>query len=273
MTIEVGMESIIEPRVLHHRTKERIKEFGEVFTPDSYVDDMLQLLARDRNFSWDDENLAFFEPCCGHGNIVISIFSKRLKAIFDKSLAKYSKDHAAYYSVANSINTLWAIDIDAQNIDECRARVFIKSLEFLKEKLNLTNNKELLNRDKDYMAHLLCAISWHIHENEMLSAMENNKKLCELSARKTRTSAEWLSENKHRPINFHLSWVEYFEQESVKPSLPSLYKRAMKFIEDINGNRCKENVFEFASILSVNNIKLAQKQNDRISSGELWNRI
>ncbi|HHF7346944.1 TPA: hypothetical protein ACPSKE_000100 [Legionella feeleii] len=267
------MESIIEPHVLHHRTKERIKEFGEVFTPDSYVDDMLHLLARDPNFSWDDESLAFFEPCCGHGNIVISIFSKRLKAIFDKSLAKYSKDQAAYYSVANSINTLWAIDIDAQNIAECRSRVFIKSLEFLKEKLNLTNNKELLNRDKDYMAHLLCAISWHIHENEMLSAMENNKKSCELSARKTRTSAEWLSENKHRPINFHLSWVAYFEQESVKLSLPSLYKRAMKFIEDINGNRCKENIFEFASILSVNNIKLAQKQNDFISSGDLWNRI
>lgn len=267
------MEGIIEINELHHRSKERIKDLGEVFTPDNYADDMLQLLAQDRGFSWDDEKIAFFEPCCGHGNIVISIFSKRLEAIFNKSLASHPKGHAAYYSVANSINTLWAIDIDSQNIAECRARVFIKSIEFLKAKLNLPNNKDLLNRDKDYMAHLLCAISWHIHENEMLSAMTSSKKLSEFNARKTRTGAEWLSENKHCPINFHLSWIEYYKKQWLKQSLPRLYKHAVKFIEDISSNRCKEHSFEFASTLTVKNINLTQKYNEKMSPGELWNRI
>lgn len=263
------MEGVIEINELHHRSKERIKELGEVFTPDNYANDMLQLLTQDRDFSWDNERIVFFEPCCGHGNIVISIFSKRLEAIFNKSLVSHPKEHAAYYSVANSINTLWAIDIDPQNIVECRARVFNKSLEFLKDKLNISNNKDLLNRDKVYMAHLLCAIHWHIHENEMLSAMTSCKKFSELNVRKTRTGFEWLSENKHCPINFNLSWIEYFKKKELKHSVPILFKRAIQVAEDTSRSRYKKNYFDFASILSVKNISLTQKQSDNMSLGDL----
>ncbi|STX28450.1 Uncharacterised protein [Legionella beliardensis] len=243
------MESIIQLDNIYYRSKKRIKELGEVFTPDSYTEAMLSLLAHDKNFSWANENTVFFEPCCGHGNIVLVIFSKRLEAFFYNS-KRYSKNYSAFYAVANAINTLWAIDIDSQNIADCRSRLFRKSLDFLKNKLKISDYEKLINRDKNFFAHLLCSIYWHIHENEMLSAVEKNKKHSKLNAQKTKASAGWLNKNKIRPLNFQLTWTAYFVQQIAKNSTPILFKKAMKFIEDINSNYgTKNKAFDFAKNL------------------------
>lgn len=42
------MKNLVKIEELSHRSKERIKNLGEVFTPESYVEDMLSLLAKDK---------------------------------------------------------------------------------------------------------------------------------------------------------------------------------------------------------------------------------
>ena len=64
----------------NHRSRERIKDMGEVFTPDQYVQQMLALF---NDKLWADENAIFFEPSCGHGNIVLPILEKRI-SIFSR---------------------------------------------------------------------------------------------------------------------------------------------------------------------------------------------
>ncbi len=64
-----------------YRSKERIKDFGEVFTPESCVNQMLDLIGDQKNELWSDEDISFFEPSCGHGNIVIP--RVRLKVMQD----------------------------------------------------------------------------------------------------------------------------------------------------------------------------------------------
>ena len=109
----------------HHRSKKRIRELGEVFTPDKYVHEMLDMLD---SAVWSDTNTVFFEPTCGHGNFVISIIERRLKAFLEKGK---KEKKPKLYALANTLNNLWAIDVDAQNIELCRKRVWELAVNFL----------------------------------------------------------------------------------------------------------------------------------------------
>jgi len=58
--------------------KEKVDEFGEVFTPDHLVDDMLNMITQDQ---WEDPNQTFFEPSCGDGNFVVAMIKRRVESV------------------------------------------------------------------------------------------------------------------------------------------------------------------------------------------------
>ena len=60
--------------IAHHRSRSRIRNLGEVFTPEKYVYQMLDMLDKS---VWSSDNVIFFEPTCGHGNFVVAIVQKR----------------------------------------------------------------------------------------------------------------------------------------------------------------------------------------------------
>ena len=64
-----------------HRSRDRIRSLGEVFTPEKYVFQMLDMLDR---YVWSDIDTVFFEPTCGHGNFVVAIAQRRLKKAVQK---------------------------------------------------------------------------------------------------------------------------------------------------------------------------------------------
>jgi len=256
------MSNVIDSENLFHRSKTRIKNLGEVFTPKHYVDDMLALLSKGNPHIWDDEGIAFFEPTCGHGNIVISIYKKRLEAIYKKAVANGDRD-PAYRAVANAINTLWAIDIDSKNISQCRARILITTVEFLREKIGFKSKFCIIEKRADFIAHLLCAIKWHIFESEALSALSDNHS-AKASAQKTKAGDKWFSQNGHRPINFELGWTNYFENCKKEQSIPLLFKRAHRFVMNVLSAKSNDlNDFDFAKYLLdiKSNTKIASRKN------------
>lgn len=256
------MRNIVELKLLAHRSRERIRDLGEVFTPESYVEDMLDLLAKDKRDIWSDENISFFEPCCGHGNIVISIYQRRLEGFYKKALTQGTRE-AAFYAVANALNTLWAIDIDSKNTENCRSRVLFTTLEFLKEKINKKDTFSLLESDKDFFAHIFCAIKWHIEENETLSALSSPHKAQD-SAKLTKAGSKWLAQNGHNELDFELTWVAFFEDCDSVGSIPLEYEKSMRFLEGIlNGNSKNINDFDFA--VSVIGINSGSKENRKIN--------
>ena len=98
------MSNIVDLEKLFHRSKDRIRDLGEVFTPDSYVEEMLDLLAKDKRGMWSDEEISFFEPCSGHGNIVLPIYKRRLEGIYKKAT---SQDLSNFkLSTQNTFSTL-----------------------------------------------------------------------------------------------------------------------------------------------------------------------
>lgn len=87
------------------KSKDRVKNQGEVFTNSREVNAMLDLL------SPITIEMTFLEPSCGNGNFVVEI----LKRKFD--LCKKKSDYIA------ALESVVAIDIMADNIEECKKRV------------------------------------------------------------------------------------------------------------------------------------------------------
>ncbi len=231
----------------HHRSRKRIRDLGEVFTPEKYAQEMLDMLDKS---VWGNVNTVFFEPTCGHGNFVIAIIQRQLKAFFKKaSKSKVRKSH--FYSVANTLNNLWAIDVDRKNIDFCRSRVWSIVFNFLldNEKRGLRTSI-FIDKNKDFLAHILSCIKYQIHENEALSCLEDDPIKAKEASNKTNVSRKWFKKNKHRPIDFKLSWCEYFKNLKKSKPIPIEYKRSMKFIDsfekNIKNNRFKD--FNFAKV-------------------------
>jgi hypothetical protein len=238
----------ISSELLLHRSKHRIKKLGEVFTPEMCVEGMLSLLSKGRKNFWSDEDIIFFEPCCGHGNIVIQIVERRLSAIYSKAIKNKIKN-PAHYTVASVINTLWAIDIDKKNIKQCRARVLAAVLDFLRDKLNLINYKSVICQDKNFVAHILCAIDFQIHQNETLSAISEQKSSCK-NACKTLEGSRWYKNGNYRQLSLHKSWAKYFRDNNSNKIALIEYKKAINCLNKIISSKCKANqYFDFTDEL------------------------
>lgn len=112
------------------KSKRRVRDFGEVLTGRDIVDKMLDTLPQGYlTYGKEGFEKKVFEPTCGTGNFLVAILEKRLKAI------KNSQQHI-YYKTINayiSLGSLYGIDIQYDNVLECRARLKTLLLEYLNE--------------------------------------------------------------------------------------------------------------------------------------------
>ncbi len=121
------------------RSRRRIAKLGEVWTPPKVVNELLDLI--EPKSVWADENYIFFEPTCGHGNFVIEVVRRRLKAFLKRAKKEKTKS-PCFYSVANTLHNLRAVEISEKNATECRERVFKTVKSFLKEHCKLAPEKQ-----------------------------------------------------------------------------------------------------------------------------------
>lgn len=233
----------------HHRSRQRVRDLGEVFTPDKYVQQMLDMLDKS---VWADTNKVFFEPTCGHGNFVIAIIHRQLNAFLKKAKrAKLKKPH--FYAVSNTLNNLWAIDIDSKNIIFCRNRVWEIILKFLMDnEYRKSSISVFLSNNANFLAHILCCLNRQIHENELLSCLAKNKEEAKKSANQTNTSKKWLEKNKHNPINFDLPWSAHFLSLKKQNIVPIEYTKQVKFLLSISSKKPKGKELASFSLANIN---------------------
>lgn len=107
------------------KDKSRVKEHGEVFTPDSIVNDMLNLvdeaLGKDgvtiNETPEDYISKTYLEPACGNGNFLIRILDRKLDAV--RKLPKEQQDIA----LLKAVSTIYGIDIQSDNVRESKQRM------------------------------------------------------------------------------------------------------------------------------------------------------
>lgn len=93
------------------KTKERVKKYGEVYTPIWVVNEMLDELEKNGD-AFLDVSKTFLEPSCGNGNFVVEIYRRKL------NLAKNDREKAE-----KVLRSLWCIELLPDNMAECRQRV------------------------------------------------------------------------------------------------------------------------------------------------------
>lgn len=109
------------------KSKKRVADHGEVFTPPWLVDAMLDLV-KDEAERIDSR---FLEPACGSGNFLVRVLQRKLAAVqvkFGKS--DFEKRH---YALLGLMCT-YGIELLEDNIAECRANM----LEVLSDYLNVS---------------------------------------------------------------------------------------------------------------------------------------
>ena len=114
------------------KSKQRVADHGEVFTPAWMVEAMLDLV-KDESERIDSR---FLEPACGSGNFLVQILLRKLAAVE----YKYGKSdfERRHYSLL-ALMCVYGIEILSDNIAECRANL----LEIVGKYLNLSESDEL----------------------------------------------------------------------------------------------------------------------------------
>jgi type I restriction-modification system DNA methylase subunit len=93
------------------KTTERVKQTGEVFTPDWLVEEMLDKLPEEL---FTDHSKTFIDPACGDGNFLIQVLDRKIK--------KGS-------SAIEALSTTYGVDIMQDNVNDCRKRLFLRAVE------------------------------------------------------------------------------------------------------------------------------------------------
>ena len=113
------------------KSKQRVADHGEVFTPAWMIEAMLDLVKGET----ERIDSRFLEPACGSGNFLVRILQRKLAAVelkFGKS--DFEKRHYALLALM----CLYGIELLPDNITECRANM----LEILADYLNLNESDD-----------------------------------------------------------------------------------------------------------------------------------
>ena len=114
------------------KSRKRVADHGEVFTPAWMVDAMLDLV-KDESERIDSR---FLEPACGSGNFIVKVLRRKLAAVESKfGKSDFEKQHYALLALM----FIYGIELLADNIAECRANM----LDILAEYLNIDESDDL----------------------------------------------------------------------------------------------------------------------------------
>jgi hypothetical protein len=114
------------------KSKQRVADHGEVFTPAWIAEAMLDLV-KDETERIDSR---FLEPACGSGNFLVPVLQRKLAAVELKyGKSDFERQHYALFALM----CIYGIELLADNIAECRANL----IEILADYLKLHDSDEL----------------------------------------------------------------------------------------------------------------------------------
>jgi len=114
------------------KSKQRVADHGEVFTPPWMVEAMLDLVKEEA----ERIDSRFLEPACGSGKFLVQVLRRKLTAV-ERKFGKSDFERRHYALLA--LMCIYGIELLADNIAECRANL----LEVLAEYLNLHESDDL----------------------------------------------------------------------------------------------------------------------------------
>lgn len=99
------------------KSKQRVRDKGEVFTNEREVNAMLDLVKQET----ERIDSRFLEPACGNGNFLIEILRRKLEVVkfrYKKSQWEYEKNGLI------AVMSCYGVDIMQDNVNECIERLY-----------------------------------------------------------------------------------------------------------------------------------------------------
>jgi len=135
------------------KSKQRVSDHGEVFTPAWMVEAMLDLV-KDESERIDSR---FLEPACGSGNFLVRVLKRKLAAVESKfGKSDFEKRHYALLGLM----CMYGIELLPDNIVECRANL----LEIFAEYLNV-------NEADDFYRAASCVLDQNLVHGDALTML------------------------------------------------------------------------------------------------------
>jgi hypothetical protein len=108
------------------KSRQRVADHGEVFTPRWLVEDMLDLVGAET----ERIDSRFLEPACGSGNFLVPILERKLVAVEARyGRSDFERRHYALFALM----CVYGIELLADNAAECRDNLLGTFTRFLKD--------------------------------------------------------------------------------------------------------------------------------------------
>lgn len=131
------------PSSLQIKSRERVRQLAEVYTADREINSMLDLVgvaAFNIDYKW-------LEPACGNGNFLVKILERKLISVCSRARRQ---DEFEFYTLI-ALASIYAIDIDQENIAEARLRLEALILAIYSDRQNTKKMKPGFKRSLGYI--------------------------------------------------------------------------------------------------------------------------
>lgn len=133
------------------KSRQRVADHGEVFTPPWLVEAMLDLVKGES----ERIDARFLEPACGSGNFLVAILKRKLAVVQAKyGGSEFERGHFALLALM----CIYGIELLADNVAECRANLLAVFVEYL-----------ALDVDDDLHAAAAFALTQNVVQGDALS--------------------------------------------------------------------------------------------------------
>ncbi len=179
------------------KSKRRVRDHGEVFTPDHIVEAMLDLVKHEM------ENIEsrFLEPACGDGNFLSKILERKL-TVAEQKYKKSQFDYERYAFLATS--SIYGIDLLDDNVVKARQRLY----NIVRERYEKLYPK---NINQDFLESIKFVLKKNIVQGDALSFNDKKGKPIRFS--------QWVAVNNVKIKRQDFQFADLAEFNPKEPSL------------------------------------------------------
>jgi len=186
------------------KSKKRIRDHGEVFTPDFIVNDMLDLVKNET----ERIESRFLEPACGDGNFLIEVIERKMNVVI-KRYQKSQFDFERMMLIAAS--SIYGIELLDDNVVAARERLYNFCVSEYKDLYKSEVNQDVLKS-------LKYILKKNILQGNALNLKDKNDKPIIFS--------EWSSLNGTKIKRRDFQFVDLADFNPKKPSLFSVKEKS-----------------------------------------------
>jgi hypothetical protein len=116
-------QTVVEEQLV--KSRHRVRTYGEVFTPRHMVERMLDLVRDELETGPDFVDKTFLEPAAGHGNFLVAILHRKLRAV-EKSYPHGEWRETSLFALAS----IYGVELLEDNHHDAKEAMLVEFLHF-----------------------------------------------------------------------------------------------------------------------------------------------